>query len=290
MDLVINLTPTGMVPTKEMTPAVPLSVEEIIHDVQICHQKHGITMLHLHARDEHGSPTHRADVYAKLIAGIRTFAPDLVICVSLSGRNVPEIEKRAEPILKLMGDLKPDMGSLTLSSLNFSKQASVNAPETVQTLAKMMLDRGIVPELEIFDLGMSNYARYLMSKGLLKPPYYANLFLGNIAGAQLDLAHAGLMLRDLPFPGADTVWSFGGIGDAQLGANLLAIAMDGGVRIGLEDNIYIDRDRKALATNEAFVGRIHRLAHEAGRKVMSPRSLRSILCLEQGDGKYGRAS
>lgn len=283
--LILNLTPTGMVPTKAMTPVVPLSVEEIVQDVRICHEKHGITMLHLHARDADGFPTHRAEIYAKLIDGIRNYAPDLVICTSLSGRTVSNVELRADPILKLKDSLKPDMGSLTLSSMNFTKQENINSPETVQRLAQIMLDNGIVPELEIFDLGMANYARYLVSKGLVKPPFYANLFLGNIAGAQLDLAHAGIMLRDLP---EGTLWSFGGIGDAQLGANLLAIAMGGGVRIGLEDNIYVDRERKVLATNEAFVGRIHRLATESGREVMTPSELRSLLKLKPGNGSYGR--
>jgi len=286
MQLILNLTPTGMIPTKMMTPHVPVSIDEIITNVRFCHSEHGITMLHLHARDGEGAPTHRAEVYAQLIGGIRDFAPDLVICASLSGRTVSNVELRADPILKLKDDLKPDMGSLTLSSLNFAKQASVNSPDTVQTLAQMMFDNGVVPELEIFDLGMANYANYLIMKGLLHPPYYANFFLGNIAGAQLDLAHAGIMLRDLMHP--ETFWSFGGIGDAQLGANTLAIATDGGVRTGLEDNIYFDRGRKILATNAMLVERIHRIAAEFERSVMKPAKLRELLKLKPGNGSYGR--
>jgi len=286
MQLILNLTPTGMVPVKAMTPHVPVSVDEIITNVRFCHSEYGITMLHLHARDGAGLPTHRADVYAQLIGGIRDFAPDLVICVSLSGRTVSNVELRADSILRLKDDLKPDMGSLTLSSLNFTKQASINSPDTVQTLAQMMLDNGVMPELEIFDLGMANYANYLIMRGLLQPPYYANFFLGNIAGAQLDLAHAGIMLRDLMH--LETFWSFGGIGDAQLGANTLAIATDGGVRTGLEDNIYFDRGRKVLATNELLVGRIHRLAALFERPVMTPLELRNLLKLKPGNGSYGR--
>jgi 3-oxoadipate:acetyl-CoA acetyltransferase len=281
MDLILNLTPTGMIPTKKMTPHVPITPEEIVADVRRCHEI-GITMVHLHARDEQGQPTHRAEIYGKIIAGIRRFAPDLVICVSLSGRSTQDIDKRAEPLL-LEGDLKPDMGSLTLSSLNFPSQASINSPETVKELASRMMKLGILPELEIFDLGMVNYAKYLIEKRLLAPPFYANLFLGNVAGAQLDLAHAGLMVRDLP---ADTLWSFGGIGDAQLGANTLAIATGGGVRVGLEDSIFYDSERAVLATNEHLVKRIHRLAHEFKRPVMKPAALRDLLGLYASRGAY----
>ena len=114
MNVIINFTPTGMIPTKQMTPYVPLTVSEIIDDVREA-VKIGITMVHLHARSERtGKPTYKAETYKKIIAGIRDFASDLVICVSTSGRTCNEIEKRTE-CLKLEGDFKPDMASLTLS-------------------------------------------------------------------------------------------------------------------------------------------------------------------------------
>ena len=86
---------------------------------------------------------------------------------------------------------KPDFGILTLSSLNFNKQASLNAPDMIKALAQKMLDNNIRPELEAFDLGMINYAIYLISKGLIKPPYYFNLILGNIACAQANMLNFG---------------------------------------------------------------------------------------------------
>ena len=86
--------------------------------------------------------------------------------------------------MELAGDLKPDMGSLTLSSLNFNKTASVNSPDMIKKLAGKMKEKGIVPELEAFDAGMINYAKYLEHKGLITAPHYVNLLLGNIACAQ----------------------------------------------------------------------------------------------------------
>jgi len=284
LKLIINLAPTGMIPTKEMTPYVPVTVQEIIEDIHEAVEV-GITMVHLHARDEQsGEPTYEAEVYDRIIAGIRRFSSDLIICVSLSGRTFSEYEKRIEP-LKLEGSVKPDMGSLTLSSVNFNKQASINSPDMIQALAEEMKRRGILPELEAFDSGMINYARYLERKGLLKPPHYFNLILGNIACAQADLLHAGVMINDLP---PNSLWSLGGIGDYQLAVNSIAIAAGGGVRVGLEDNIWYDSSRTRLARNIDLVRRVHRLAEANEREIMTPRELRELLNLGDGNGRYGQ--
>ena len=161
--LIINFTPTGMIPTKTMTPHVPVSVQEIVEDVLEASEL-GITMVHLHARDPiSGEPTYKKEIYGEIIEGIRNYAPQLAICVSLSGRNINELELRADPLF-LEGSLKPDFGSLTLSSLNFNNTASINSPTMVQDLAAIMKERGIVPELEAFDIGMINYSKYLEKK------------------------------------------------------------------------------------------------------------------------------
>jgi uncharacterized protein (DUF849 family) len=284
MNLVINFTPTGMIPTKEMTPHVPVKVQEIVENVHEAIDI-GITMVHLHARDEQtAQPTYKAEVFGEIIAGIRNFSRELVICVSLSGRIFNEFEKRAAP-LKLEGDLKPDMGSLTLSSLNFNKEASISSPNMIQALAQEMKCRGIMPELEAFDAGMINYAKYLERKGLIESPHYFNLILGNIACAQVDLLHAGIMLRDLP---PNSYWSLGGVGDYQLIANSVAIATGGGVRVGLEDNIWYDQAHTRLAYNSDLIRRINILAEANERKIMTPREFRKLLNLQDGDGNYGR--
>ncbi|WP_205728922.1 3-keto-5-aminohexanoate cleavage protein [Flagellimonas onchidii] len=214
-NLIINFTPTGMIPTKEMTPYVPISVSEIVENTLEVSEI-GITLVHLHARNPiNGKPTYKREIYAQIIEGIRKHDPELVICVSLSGRDFPEFEKRADPLF-LENSLKPDMGSLTLSSLNFNATASANSPDMIQGLAKIMLEKGIVPELEAFDIGMINYAKYLAKKGLIKPPYYFNLILGNIACAQANLLNAGIMINDLP---DNSYWSLAGIGNSQLKMN-----------------------------------------------------------------------
>jgi 3-keto-5-aminohexanoate cleavage enzyme len=284
MDLIINFTPTGMIPTREMTPHVPLSVQEIIEAVHEAVEI-GITMVHLHARDEEtGAPTYKATPYRDIIEGIRRFSRDLIICVSLSGRTFKEFEKRAEP-LRLEGEAKPDMGSLTLSSVNFNRETSVSSPGMIQALASEMKRRNVLAELEAFDAGMINYAKYLESKTLLEPPHYFNLLLGNIACAQADLLHAGIMIRDLP---RDSYWSLAGIGNWQMAMNTAAIAFGGGVRVGLEDNIWYDKDRTKLARNADLLRRVHVIAEANERSVMTPGELRRHLNLERGSGQYGR--
>jgi uncharacterized protein (DUF849 family) len=237
----------------------------------------GVTTVHLHAREPGtGIPTYKKDIYAEIIRGIRSKNRDLILCVSTSGRYYNEFEKRSE-CLELDGDAKPDFASLTLSSLNFNKQASISSPETIQLLARKMAERGIKPELEAFDLGMINYARYLIGKSILTPPYYFNLILGNIACAQADILHLGLLIRELP---AQSMWSAGGIGNEQLKMNIMSILAGGGVRVGLEDNIWYDEERTKLATNLELVERIVSTARSLGFSPYSPAHARELLALD----------
>jgi uncharacterized protein (DUF849 family) len=270
---ILNFCPTGMIPTKDMTPYVPIMVEEVIDQV-LESAGSGVNMVHLHARDrESGDPTYKKGYYAEIIRAIRQEYPDLIICVTTSGRNFSEFEKRSE-VLDLDGDLRPDFGSLTLSSLNFNKQASINSPQMIQDLAQKMLRRGIRPEMEVFDLGMINYAHYLINKGLIRPPYYFNLILGNIACAQATLLNLGLMTRELP---EGSIWSAGGVGDTQLTMNVMALSVGGGVRIGLEDNIWFDNERTRLATNLDLVERIVGIARTLGLEPYSHQEARKLL-------------
>ena len=137
-----------------------------------------------------------------------------------------------------------------------------------------MLNKNIKPELEVFDLGMINYARYLIHKGFLTPPYYFNLILGNIACAQADMLHLGLMVKELP---EASTWSVGGVGNDQLQMNIMGIISGGGVRIGLEDNIWYDIKRTHLATNRDLVARIVDIAKTLGYTPYTPGEVRNLL-------------
>ena len=134
MKKIINFTPTGTQTTKENSFA-PIHINEIIEDVHQAYEL-GITLTHIHARDPITTQnTYKKDVYNHIITGIRNHCPDLVICVSLTGRLNPEFEKRSEVL-----ELYPDMGSLTMSSLNFPKSASINEPDMILKLIQKMDD------------------------------------------------------------------------------------------------------------------------------------------------------
>jgi uncharacterized protein (DUF849 family) len=274
-NFVLNFAPTGMIPTKGMTPKVPVTPEEIVEDVLEAAEL-GANMVHLHARElDTGRPSYKKEIYADIISGIRKKDKDLILCVSTSGRNFFEFEKRSE-VLELKGELKPDFGSLTLSSLNFNKQASINEPHMIKALAARMQENGIRAELEAFDLGMINYAKYLIRKGLMTPPYYFNFILGNIACAQANLLSLGLMIKELP---ENSIWAAGGVGNPQLMVNVMALVAGGGVRVGLEDNIWYDQERTKLASNREITERLMIVAKELGKSPYTSKELRSLFKL-----------
>jgi 3-keto-5-aminohexanoate cleavage enzyme len=274
-DLIINLAPTGMIPTKDKTPYVPITPKEIVDEVLLCAEL-GVSIVHLHARDEYGIPTTDEKIFAEIITKIRDQNPALIITTTTSGRRVSDVNERAK-CLMLAPDLRPDMASLTLSSMNFSTEASVNSPSTIMRLAEIMLQRDIRPELEVFDLGMINFAKILIDKGLLKPPYYFNILLGNPSSAQASLMHLGVLVNELP---VDSVWAVAGIGRFQKTANALGVVMADGVRLGLEDNLWLDDDRTQLASNVQLVERVKAQAAAFGRTIASPVAVRQRLQLK----------
>lgn len=273
--VIINLAPSGMMSTKAMNPHLPVSVDEIVEDAKRCLAL-GVSIVHLHARDELGQPTYRKEIYGRIIGSIREAYPEAIICVSLSGRHFTMFEERADPLL-LTGDLKPDMASLTLASMNFSRTANINSPEMNQRLIARMAEAGIKPELEVFDSGMVNYARYLADRGLIQPPFYFNFLLGNVATAQAKPLHLGLLMAELP---ENSLWSGGGIGAEQFVMNTMGMLYGHGVRVGLEDYLWLDRERKKLASNLDMVQRVRKLAELLGRKIATPQEARKVLGLD----------
>ena len=271
--LIINAAITGMIPTKAETPHVPVTIQEMTECVRRV-QDAGASIVHLHARGPDGLPTSDGGTYAELLHSVRDACPDIITCVSLSGRNVQNVDQRAAAL-----NAGPDMASLTLGSLNFPKQACANSPEVIQELASRIYAVDAVPELEVFEAGFINYGNYLIRKGVLRPPFYFNLILGSLGTAPLDLAGLGHMVSLMP---AGSVWSVGGVGRFQLDANVMAMAAGGHVRVGLEDNIHFDRGRTDLADNARLVERVARIARDMGREPASPGEARQIIGLSVG--------
>ena len=275
--LIVNAALTGMVPTKDDNPSVPLSPAEIAEDAARVVGA-GAAIVHLHARDEEGVPTWHPDAYRRIVHEVRARCPDVVVCVSTSGRRFTAFEERSA-VLDLDGDERPELASLTLGSLNFPGQASVNPPDMIRRLVERMQERGITPELEVFDLGMVDYLVYLLERGVLRPPVYVNILLGSLGTLSASAFNLAAAVRALP---PEATWSAAGIGRFQLDVNALAVAMGGNVRVGLEDNVWLDRDRTVPATNEQLVARVVGLARMLEREPATPGDARAIIGLPVG--------
>jgi len=275
--IIINACLTGMVPNKALNPHTPITPMEIVACALRC-ADFGASMIHLHAREMDGKPTWKKEIYAEIIQGIRKVNPDLILVVSTSGRDWKELEKRSE-CLELKGITKPDMASLTVGSMNFINQESVNSPEMIEKLALKMKANNIKPEVEIFEPGMLHKANYLIGKGIIgeEAPYF-NLMLGSLGTAPLDAASFAAMRYLLP---KDAVWSVAGIGAYQLDANVLGLSLGGGVRVGLEDNLYFDRKKKVLASNEMLVKRMADMIRVMELEIATPTEAREMLKLNK---------
>ncbi|KJK56878.1 3-keto-5-aminohexanoate cleavage protein [Saccharothrix sp. ST-888] len=276
--LIVNLCPTGMIPRRAKVPSVPVTPEEIAADVRRCRDA-GASMVHLHARGEDEEPTWRPERYQEICEAVAAETPDMVLVVTTSGRDWSELEKRSAS-LTVTGVSKPEMASLTLGSMNFPTGPSVNSPQTIEGLARAMQERDIVPELEVFDVGMANYARSLAEKGVLQGPFYANILLGSRGTADLNAANVAAVLAGLP---NGTTWALAGIGRFQSRANTLATTLGGHVRVGLEDNPYYDWRDRTDATNARLVERAVRIGRELGREPATPEEARQIIGLKPVD-------
>lgn len=269
--LLINAALTGMVPTKGDNPHLPITIEEITADARRCVAA-GAAILHLHVRYADGSPAYEQRLNEALFSAVRGACPDVVISGSTSGRVHTEIEQRAAVL-----EAAPDMASLTLGSMNFPTQVSVNAPATIRELARRMRERHILPELEIFDLGMADYARYLAQRGLISSPVYANILLGSLGTLSASASNLTAVISALP---EGTIWAAAGIGRFQSQVNGLAVALGGHVRVGLEDNLWMDPETKQdPATNARLIERVVTMARAHGRAIASCADARRMLGL-----------
>jgi 3-keto-5-aminohexanoate cleavage enzyme len=268
---IITVAITGSVPTKRDNPAVPITVPEQIESTHAAYEA-GAALVHVHVRNDDGSTSSDPEKFGRFLEGLRQHCPDMIVQFSTGGRSGMGKERGG------MLPLKPEMASLTTGSVNFAKIIYENHPTLIHDLAASMLELGIKPEIEIFDLAMLYNAAALVAEGLLKAPVHVQFVLG-IPGAlpadrqvlEFELAQLARVL-----PGA--TWTAAGVGRHQLAVNEWALELGGHCRTGLEDNLRFDKDRLAVS-NAELVARVAALAAEYGRTVATPREARRILGL-----------
>ena len=157
--LIITIAPTGNVPTREMTPHVPITPDEIAKEAFACFQE-GATVCHIHARDMEGKPTHLRNHCQDILRALDATGCPIIRQISTGARAGKSPEDRAQPL-----EVNPDSASLSTGSSNFPNSANVNDPMLIRFLAKTMLERKIKPGLEIFDTAMIQNALELKKKG-----------------------------------------------------------------------------------------------------------------------------
>ncbi|MBN1471882.1 MAG: GNAT family N-acetyltransferase [Syntrophaceae bacterium] len=274
--LLINAALTGMKNTKSDNPYLPVTPAEIAKAALEAGEL-GAAIVHLHARDADEKPTPDPSIYAEIIGRIREKNSDLIICTTTSGRNWHELDKRAA-VLELPDDVKPDMASLSLGSMNFPAQTSINSPQVIQSLALRMIERNIKPELEVFEVGMVEYAKYLIRQGLLRQPAYFNLILGSLGTMGASQDNLRYLVSQLP---AFSTWAASGIGKFHSKVQDWPVAMGGGLRTGLEDSsMHLDINKHIPASNNDWIKKAVDAATRNGRDIATPHEVRQWLDLE----------
>jgi 3-keto-5-aminohexanoate cleavage enzyme len=204
---------------------------------------------------------------------IRGAGCDVLINLSTSGGagGVGE-EARLDVV-----DLKPEIASFDAGSMNFGDRVFLNSPEFLVKLAKRMQEQGVKPEIECFDGGQIDNAVRIIEQGLIDPPHWFQIVLGVKGGAAATPRQLLHMVDTLP---SGVPWSVCAIGRQQLPMNIMAMAMGGHARTGLEDNIYY-RKGELATSNAQLVARVVRIGREMGREPASPAEAREILGLTQ---------
>jgi len=269
--IIITVGITGSRITRQQTPYIPLTPEEIAQS-GIEAWKAGASILHIHVRDpKTGLGAQDYSIFKEVVDRIRG-ETDAILCLTTSGipgRNL-QFDERLVPL-----SLDPELVSFDAGSINMRENVFLNPPDFLEMLARETLAKGIKPELEVFEVGMVETCNRFLEKGLLKPPLHFQFVLG-VLGGMPATAKSLLHLSEL-LPQGST-WSVIGIGPGQLPMAMMALAMGGHVRVGLEDNIYYSKG--VLAKNNAqLVERVVRIAKEFGRDVATPTESREILSL-----------
>jgi 3-dehydrocarnitine:acetyl-CoA trimethylamine transferase len=288
--IIITCALTGGATLSGKNKAVPVTPREIA-DSAIEAARASAAIVHIHVRDpETGQPSMRADLYRETVQRIRDSGVDVIINLTTGpgARFVPGDEDPriggAGTTLKPwpervahVEELKPEVCSLDVGSMNFGEHVFVNTPAHLRKMAEAIRKTGTKPELEVFDLGHIRLARRLVEDGLVAPPPLFQICLGIPWGAPATPETMLAMRSNLP---AGAIWAGFGIGATQFPMVAQAVLLGGHVRVGLEDNLYLRRGVLA-PSNAALVERAAAIIDQLGEQPASAQEARSILTLSK---------
>ncbi len=268
--MILTAAIVGAETTRESNPAVPYLPSEIAAEAIRCWEK-GASIVHLHARRPDGTPTQEAALFGEAIELIRASC-DVIIQVSTGGAVGMSGEERCQP-LTLTGARSPEMATLSCGSVNFGEEIFENPRPLMRDIAERIRAAGIKPELEIFDAGMMDEARYLHRKGLIDLPAHFDFVLG-VPGALAAREDAlDYLLTQLP---EGSTWCVAGIGRFELPMVEAAARRGGHARVGFEDNVFLSKGVLAKGSFQ-LVEAAAEIARRHGRRVVRPSEARAIL-------------
>ena len=276
---IITAAVTGAWPKKENNPNVPMTPQEIADDVYAC-WKAGAAIAHLHMRDENGDGTMDTAKFEETVNLIHTKYPDCDIILNLttSGDIHADDEIRVAHVKKL----KPEMASYDCGSMNWLHSGLfINSPKFLTDCGLLFQETNTKPEIEAFDPGMIGNAAYYIKKGVLKTPVHFQFCMGcanGIAGSMKNLIFMKETADELVGKGNYT-WSCFGVGHSAMEMLYGAVALGGGIRVGMEDNVMYAKGQLA-ESNVQFVERAARVIREYGNEVATPAEAREMLGLK----------
>ncbi len=267
--VIINAAITGSRMMRDIAPYIPITPDEIARSAIEAWQA-GASIVHIHVRDpETGLGSQDINLFRRVVGKIRE-KTDLILSLTTSGipgRNLPTAE-RLSPL-----QLKPELASYDAGSINLGGKAFVNDPAFLDEAARMMKEAGVKPEIEVFDLGMLVTALKLRDEGKIDEPLHFQFCLGTPWGAPATLKSFLHLYEHMP---VHSTWSIFGVGRGFLPMAMMGLVMGGHIRVGMEDNIYVNPGVLAK-TNAELVERVTGICRAYGRDVATPAEARKIL-------------
>ena len=273
--LIITAALCGAGTMKSQTPYVPVTPEEIAEDAVAC-AKAGASIIHIHVRDEEGKntmePARFIYVMRMVQAALDKEGLTTILNPTTSGSKFPE-----EWRLGFMRELSPEMCSYDPNSMNWANSYIFkNEPSLLEHLGTLCQELNCKPECEIFDGGFCTNVAYYVKKGFLTNPVHCQLVLGVSGAMPGTVESVSYLTRHLP---EGATWSITGIGHSHMPMMLAGLAAGcDGLRVGLEDNIYLEKG--VLATNVQLVERACKIGIDVGREIATPEDTRAILGLK----------
>ena len=276
--LIITVAPAGHITQRRHGVPVPHTAEEFAEAAEGAFHA-GARVLHLHVREDDGSECVRPQRYAETIEAVKARVPDMLIELSTRGRAVNGgIDKGVSVQLSAAfwddrDDLKADMCAVNPFSLNYPAYAFINEPDEVRAQVRLIYSLGLVPELDIFDVGHIAQICRLVNDGVVMPPVFLNVIVGSSGGMSADPATIVHAAQQIP---QGFSWTILGAGRFNIHAAAIGIALGSHVRTGFEDTTYVGVGRKA-ASNAELVAKVARIATEYGRPIATPEQTREII-------------